>query len=215
MPPSRIPLTDYSRPKKKKRAAAEEADKQPLLVLGTGDYALTRVGEVVSSGHLSYVLSEPVEPGGALEGVGVGSTGRFVVSVKNPGTPNAGGAGLSDDAKARFPPAALAAFKGKTGRDLAWVNCSACPDLLNTVHAEALFIASNPVAESDAALAESLAAAAKADHEEHIQAGGGGGEEEGKEEDPHYKEVLAALKDELRASEHHLDVRPAVTGEFM
>ena len=209
------------RTKAAKAAGPPPADTR-LRVLGEGDYALTRVGRSVRSGHLSYVLAEPGAPGSAQEEVGIGAAGRFVVSVKSPDTRNPAGAGLGGKAKAHFSEAALEAFRGRSGRPLAWQNYSASPDLLNTPHAEFVMIRANDLAASDPGLAESLEAAAEADHAAHAHAhahgggggGGGGKEAEEEEHDRDYTEVMAALGEELHAAALGLDVGPAVTGEF-
>ena len=217
--------------KKRKARAAPPApdDDTRLRVLAEGDYALTRVGHVAATGHLTYVLAEPhmaAEGGGGgfapgLEEVSISPAGRFLINIKNPVAPNRGGGGLSPAAKARFPPDALAAFAGKTsrtaGHGLAWVNAAAHPSLLSTRHAEVLVIGANPPEVSDPALADSLAAAAEADHEAHLRAGGGGGAGAGAEADQYAAEeaaVRVALEAELQAAALHLDVVPAVTGEL-
>jgi len=216
--------------KKRSKAAATATAAPPpaevrLRVLGEGDYALTRVGKNVGSGHLTYVLAEPQAPTPALAEVGVfASAGRFVISIKNPVTPNRGGAGLSAKEKAHFSPDALAAFNGKTARTAAhglkWVNFSASPTLLNTRHAELILIWSNPPAESDPGLAESLQAAAAQDHEAHLhlqRAADQGAEEAGgahKGAEAEEAEVREALEQELHAGAVGLDVMPAVTGEL-
>ncbi|MDP8916209.1 MAG: hypothetical protein M3M95_03185 [Pseudomonadota bacterium] len=77
---------------------------------GEGGYALVRGARSL---FLAYRLELPEEPGPVQEELNIASAASFVISVKNPDTPNPPGIGLREQDEAAYPKSLRKAFHGR------------------------------------------------------------------------------------------------------